>query len=152
MGIAFQPYFKLKLIDLSDATQVNSGGANNEQNLQPDSGKVYQIVGMEYTAANPVGSTAGTHQLTIRRNNGSATYDLGVIISNTGSDIKINRNGFDGTSESPTAIAQQYDIMNRFIYCDNTDYITFRYINSTDANQTGTRTLKLWVKEYNERA
>jgi hypothetical protein len=150
MGYTVDNNFKLKLIDLTNDDSVASGGGINTQNLRPNQGYIYQIIGIEGNHPDPVGSTAGTHSLAIRRDDGTNFFNIAFISANTGTDIEIQRNGFIGTAETPSNITEQYDLIYKTLFCNYTNYISFRYTNSTDVNQTGTRTLKIWVKEFKE--
>ena len=74
------------------------------------------------------------------------------LSSNTGSAIKTASNSFDATSETPSGTAQQFDIIAGKIplIASNQYKLIFNYTNNTDVNQTGTRLLKILVKEYPE--
>lgn len=139
----------MKLIDLSDNTQVNSGGGTNTQTLQPPQGLMYKVVDMYYSAIDPVGSSANNHRLYV---NWSGRSDYGPIFisANTGANIKIQYNGFDGTAEVPANIGDQYKVMREWLHCTYDLPIEFKYENNTDANQTGTRTLEIIVEVYAE--
>jgi hypothetical protein len=153
MTVTHNPFFKLKLIDLSDDTQVNSGGSTNTQTLQPAAGFIYQIVKIWVEIPDAVGSTAGTHNLWVAYDTSfQAQSAIFFMSSNTGNNIQTYANALDGDSEQPTASGQQQDIISGGIeiFCDYTNTIYFKYTNNLDANQTGTRTIKVLVKEYKE--
>jgi len=145
--------FKLKLIDLSDNTSVASSGGTNKQTLQPDPGKIYEVCKIWYVASDPAGSSAGSHKIECHYETTGDTYN-GVfrIAGNTGSGIYTRFGGFVGDSEEApsTEATQQLYIGSCNLVCSNTYPLNFTYTNSTDVNQTATRTLKILVKEYNE--
>ena len=150
---AFNPLFKLKTVDISDDTQVNAG-ANRTDNLTPPAGEIYQVVDMMIQAAAPAGDTAGTHQFEIRtmetnnaiytklfcRGNHSTTIRLGTYFVMVGD-----------SSEIPSADREQLQVMQGMLWANNDNPIKVYYQNDTDANQTGTRTMKFLVKAYKER-
>jgi hypothetical protein len=146
--------YKITVIDLSDATAVPHTTGTNNQDLQPDAGKVYEIIGMFMSIAAPIGDTSGTHQQTINRYDGTSYRTVGTIKGNHSTSLSIEQGGFVGDSlERPSDSVSQYNIIfNGYIKATNTYPIRFTYTNNTDANQTGTRTLIIWVKEYQEAA
>jgi len=150
MTVTHNPFFKLKLIDLSDDTQVNSGGGINTQTLQPAAGFCYQIVKIFVDIPDPVGSAANDHRLYVGNTTNLDNNAFFSIVSGTGTDITINEYGLGGTTEVPANIAQQQELIYFLLYCNHDNPIEFLYINNTDVNQTGTRTIKVLVKEYKE--
>jgi hypothetical protein len=110
------------------------------------------VVDIAVSLPDAVGSTAGTHKLdvylhtvtqaskklTIQGNTGTATIRIGDYFA------------LVGDSESPSLESNQQSIIRGALWCNNTNTITFRYTNNLDANQTGTRTIKVLVKEFKE--
>lgn len=142
--------FKLKLIDLSDDTQVNSGGGTNTQTLQPPNGKIYQVIDIYMHIPDPVGSSANAHTMDVSFQNCYLNENLAYISANTGTAMYISNSGFVGTSEQPSNAREQYLFAHHSLFCSYDQPINFLYTNNTDANQTGTRRLEIFVKEYNE--
>lgn len=146
--------FKLKLIDLSDSTAVASGGGTNDQDLTPDAGYIYQIVWMDINIPAPAGATANTHHIRGYVNQTIDSQNIYFIISsNFGDAITCGYAAtFTGTqTELPSGDAAQRDLITfGCMWASNNHPLRFRYTNSTDANQTGNRVLKLLVREYQE--
>lgn len=145
--------FTLKYIDLSDATQVNSGGGTDTKSLQPPVGKIWEVIGLNLNMPDAVGSTAGTHSLLINMaNDTDSKAIIASCVSNTGVTITYaGRYGFTGTTVAPTALDNLR--WNFKTHNASNEYpMLFKYINSLDAHQTGTRTIKILVKEFNEGA
>ena len=155
MGLGYNGRpFKLKLVDLSDDTQVNSGGGTDTQTLQPPTGKIYELVKLVLHIPDPVGSTANSHEIIGYYDMGHASvYREGIFrcVATTGNDIETAYNELNADSvEGPSNAREQYKIINGPLYASNTYAIKFKYDNDTDANQTGTRTILCLVKEYDE--
>lgn len=148
MGYTQRQKLSINSVDLSDNTTVNAG-ANKTETLQPNAGKIYQIIGLYVSIADPSGSTSGTHELRIKYQNNN-TYIQ--IKATTGNIISVNQNLFTGDSaEKPSGTAQQFEIMYYgILYASYDQPLDFEYYNDTDANQTGTRTIQLIVKEVKE--
>lgn len=151
MPITKNNSYKLKFIDLSDNTQVNSGGGTDSQDLTPKAGKIYQIYNIRYNADAPIGDTSGTHKLEIKYFDGTSYHVIAYLIGNHSTSISISSAGYTGDSvERPSAAADQYKTIWEVLHASNSYPIRFTYTNSTDAHQTGTRDLLIWVKEFNE--
>lgn len=150
MGYFVDNNFKLKLVDLTNDDSVASGGGTNTQTLQAEAGYVYEVIFINVYI--PKVGTANTHNLRIYYQN--ITNDSLLYCSSTfNADISIGRNGiqFAGDdSELPANAREQFNIHNKMLYASNTQPIDFLYTNSTDVNQTGTRTIEVMVKEYKE--
>jgi len=147
--------FKLKIIDLSDNTTVTASGGTNTQTLTPPDSKIYEIIGIDYSAADPAGSSSGTHALSIRVTNLFVTAEHLYVRGTTGTGIYIQpNNGLVGdSSEVPSATSDQLFYITRgALKCSATNTIAFIYTNNTDVNQTGNRQCKVMVLEYNEMA
>jgi hypothetical protein len=150
MGIFSHQHFKIKLVDLSDATSVASGGGTNTQTLQPDAGFIYQVINIELIVP-AIAAATGNHYTICRKSNGTTDDDYFRLLGTDGSTYYIDGyGGFTASTENPSAITQQWAIMHEAMWCNNDEYFTFRYTNSSDTNQTGTRTLRIRVKEYPE--
>jgi hypothetical protein len=144
--------FTIEMVDLTDDTQVNSGGGTDTQSLQPDAGYVYEVVDIYAYIPDPVGSTANSHKLAISMQNCTTAENIATIISATGNYIAISCSGFVGsTSEQPSNHREQFLIkQGGLLFASNSQPLDFKYTNSTDANQTGTRRIEVWVKKYRE--
>jgi len=145
---------KLKVIDLTQTATVNSG-ADDTQELKPSSGYIYIVRGIFCYIADPSGSTSGTHDIRVFLINGGATRHTAIVCkANTGSAIGINHHNLNGDSlELPSDVGVQNDLLTKGSLMASYDYpIDFNYNNDTDANQTGTRTLKILVEEIPERS
>lgn len=151
MSVAFNPYFKLKLIDLSTSATVASGGGSDTIALQPNSGYIYQVINCIIVV--PAVGTANTHLIEIRTGLGtSGNYDQLYAKSTFAAEINIGRYGTvtANDTELPSGDAAQQNIILGGLW-GNYDYpIDIKYTNSTDVNQTGTRTYIFLVKEYKE--
>ena len=137
---------------MSESTQVNSGGATKDVSLTPDAGYIYQIIHISIDIPDAVGSTAGTHTLACYIDTVATRQTMFFLSSNTGVDILGGYGGaFTATSETPSGAAQQLEYIDGgILFCSNSIPLVFRYTNNLDANQTGNRAIKLWVKEYKE--
>jgi len=152
LGYNINNNFKLVLENLSDNTTVAHAPTTDVQTLQPESGKVWELIKIWIYIPDPVGSSAGSHKIT-------AYYDSSYVsqsgifsmTSNTGSAILTAWMAFSCTTALPSASTLTYYITNGWhFYCSNDNPIYFAYTNSTDVDQTGNRILKILVKEYNE--
>lgn len=150
MGGYSSSKFTLKEVTLTDSTTVGHGPSTDTQLLQPDAGKIWEVISWDYYAADPAGSGAGTHKVELKQ--GVASNGVASIVATTGNAVVVNQNGFTGdSSESPAAVATQYLFMrDGFLWASNSLPITVLYTNSTDVDKTGGRTCKFIVKEYNE--
>ncbi len=142
--------YELKLITLTDDTTVAHAPTSITNTLQPDVGFIYQIIEIGYTAPDPIGSGAGTHKIVGEYN--GAYKPIFSITGTTGTAISINLSGFTGDSdETPTNIREQQILKNGgLIFASNSVPFNFTYTNSTDVDQTGTRTCIVFVKKYRE--
>lgn len=143
--------YKIEMIDLTTSTSVASSGGVEYLDLQPDIGYVYEVVFLKISIPDPVGSGSGTHRLTGGYWDGSAHWGMFYVQSNTGTAITSAESGFVGTSEQPATAADQFNIISgQIIVASNSEPFRFRYLNSTDVNQTGSKTIKVWVKIFRE--
>lgn len=142
---------KIKIVNLTNSTQVNASATNN-QDLQPDSGSIYKIRNLLYNAPDPAGSTAGTHSITAYFYDGTSYRAVFESIANTGTGINIKNTGLRSSTNNPSDGAAQAILLTSGIFCSNSYPIRFTYSNDTDANQTGTRTLVLLIEELAERS
>lgn len=151
MGYSLNTYGKIKVIDLSDNTQVNAT-ATNDQILTPNAGYLYRIRNIFYNAPDPSGSSSGTHQLDISQYDGAAYKDFLQTKANTGTTCTIQYTSLRSSTNLPTDAAAQAKIITDGIIASNSYPVRFRYTNSTDVNQTGTRYLYVFVEETAERS
>lgn len=145
--------YTIEYVDLSDDTQVNSGGAVNLQELKPPDGFVYDVIDIRCSILDPNGggaSTSGTHSLDIRFPGNVSK--MARIIGNFGTDIKIDYSGFTGDTEAPSVAGDQYRMIHQWLYASHSQPLEFNYTNSTDKHQTATRVLQIWVKKRPEGA
>ena len=153
MGIAFEPFFKVKIISLTDDTQVNSGGGTDTKYLKPDLGYIYEMVLVNIDIEDAAGSTAGTHQIKIIYEASQTEFTIDNLIAfyrgTTGQDITTAYTRPDGPDyEKPSTYIDSTLYEKR--YATNTNPLSFQYTNSLDAHQTGTRIIEIMVKEYKE--
>lgn len=151
MGMGTENRCRLELISLTTADAVAAAGEDIIQ-LKPDVGFLYEVIGLMARIPDPVGSGAGDHQLEIFRNGREHANDEYITItSNTGVDIVIRDSvGFQGTTEAPSATAQQYDMMHSVMWASNANPLDFKYDNDTDVEQSGTRNIMVYVKKWRE--
>jgi len=150
--ITFEPYFKLKKVDLSTTSAVASGGGTDTIQLQPSTGYIYNIVAMDVYVPAPAGATANTHVMNVMWGNGSSTrLNYFQNSCNFGTAMYIGIYGLMiGDTEQPSGDGNQMDVVYGRMWANNTNPINFEYTNNTDANQTGTREYIFLVKEYKE--
>jgi hypothetical protein len=145
--------FKLKVVDLSDDTNVAASGTNS-QTLQPAAGKIYQIVDIAYHAPDPAGSAAGTHEVRLYRSAITVSQDMILrVAGTTGTAIQVGycQNFAGDSSEDPSNAREQFLlIQGGLIWCSNSIPIVVYYKNDTDVAQAGTRTCKITVLEFDE--
>jgi len=153
MGFSQNTQGKLKIIDLSNAISVAHTNGTNTQTLKPSAGNIYIIRSLYYYAADPVGSSAGTHQVEFILTDGSLTIYTNKIKATTGNDISLDpKNGFIGDSlEVPVAATDQLRQIHGYLWCSNSIYYEILYTNNTDVAQAGTRTCRILVEEIPER-
>lgn len=108
-----------------------------------------------YITIPSIGGSAGNHIINGYLTNGSTDTEIfrveGTGVSIIGIDSKY---GFSGNaSELPSAIAQQYEIVYpKNLFVSNDYYIKIVYTNNTDTDQTGSRVIYVWCKEFAEGA
>lgn len=146
MGYTHNPYFKLIQIDLTTTDTVASGGTESILDLDTPAGFIDKIVDVRVNIPDPVGSTAGSHNLKIYHD-GIAGADpnnyLISIASNTGTDIAIKNLQLVGNTELPSNARDQFFLLalQDLFWSSNSYPVRFRYYNNTDANQTGSRVI-----------
>jgi len=144
--------FKIVALDLSDDTQVNSGGGTHVTYIKPDVGYIYEVINIEYRAVDPDGggaSTSGTHQVEFQVPD--QLFWLIKVVADFGNNTSIFGSGFNGNnSETPAAVADQYEAMHKWLSASNSCPITVTYTNNTDKHQTGTRDFHVLVKKRRE--
>jgi len=141
--------YKLKLIDVSDNTMVPSGGGTVNNDVQPPEGEIYQIINAWLDIPDPAGSAASNHVIygQVGADNSQRWFSFN---SNTGLDITTYYNQAQASSENPSVSGDQQSLFSSQICISHTHFLRLRYLNNTDVNQTGTRTMKLLVKVYRE--
>ena len=148
MGNEREDRYKLEIIDISDDTQVNAAADITNQ-LKPPVGFIYEIVQVYISIPDPVGSAAGTHTLACTSFGMGGPAFTGT--ATTGNVIRYRWWALAAdSSEAPSGATQQADILMSNIYASNSIPLDLKYTNSTDVNQTGTRTMEFLVKKYRE--
>jgi len=148
-------FIGIKKIDLSDDTTVTSGGGTNTQTLQPPQGLIYKICRLMIYIPDPAGSAANDHILSAEWDN-SITLQAQALFylkASFGNPILTSYGSFQANStEAPGAATQQDNMITGISHNYATyDYpITFDYTNNTDVNQTGTRSLIIYVEVYKD--
>ena len=151
MGITYSPYFKVKLLNLTNSTTVASGGGTNTQTLRPSAGfvrSVFDVYGL-YPA---IGGASGDHKLEFILTDGTNTDEIIEISGTDGALFYFGgKPGLVGDGEQPSGINQQMMwLTQERIIVSNDYYLEFLYTNNSDTNQTGQRKLYVWVKEFPE--
>lgn len=151
MSVFHSPDFKVKLLDLDDATSVASSGTNS-QLVRPDDGKIYRIVNVGYYGAAPGGAGSGTHQIQIQHYDGTDVVGVSTCKGPFNEAIKMSiGEGFTGTTlEQPSTLPEQIRILTEILYASHTNYIRFLYTNNTNVANANNRELKIIVLEFNE--
>ena len=148
-------FLGLKHINFTDDTQVNTS-ASSESLLQPPKGQIYKIVNMEFFSADPVGSTSGSQKMQIKFDDDNITaLDDEILIAigtgNTGTDLSMTYNEWGASSSIPGSDNEEKIFWGtRQLICSNSLPLSFWYINTTDANKTGTKYLNLIVEVYKD--
>lgn len=143
--------YNFAFIDLTTSTTVASGGGVEYMDLKPDIGFTYEVIFFKVQIPDPSGSGSGTHRLSGGYWDGSAFRGMFYIQSNTGTAIETAESGFVGTAEQPATPTDQFQIISKqLISASNSNPFRFRYINSTDVNQTGDKLVQVWVKKFRE--
>jgi len=149
MGISQCEFIGLENLTLTESDTVNAS-ASKAVNIQPPVGIVYQIIMMRAHAADPAGSSAGTHKFRGYYKTAGSNGTCFLCSSNTGGAVAINLTSWVGTaSKQPADLTDQIALIgNGMLWSDHTEYFVIRYENDTDVNQTGPRTLEVVVKKY----
>ncbi len=148
MPISKEDRFKLELIDLTDDTLVAHAPTNFTNALQPPSGCIYKIVGLKIDIPIPVGGSAGTHSLTVVHEL-TDTFQHMYVSSAFDTTIYFQMSeGLGGTTKKPV-YPNVLHVLNT-LYANHDNPINFVYTNASDADQTGTRIIKVLVKKYRE--
>jgi len=133
-------------VNADQSGNVADSGGTETYALTAPLGFMYIVRGLYYKAVDPVGSTAGTHEIEIRNTNGYVSHAF--VKANTGSDAAIIRNIFYGdASEVPSGAAEQFKICNESMRADAVNTLDFIYSNDTDATQTANRILRILVEK-----
>jgi len=146
---SINPNFKIKLVNLTNDTQVNAGN-DNTQTLRPLAGKIYKIIYFYYYAPDPVGSAAGTHDIRIQYDLTGTKRNVALCKATTGNIVAIGTNSSwtGDSSEVPSTATEQHTMLYHDLWASYDFPLYFLYENDTDVNQTGTRVLEILVKEY----
>ena len=129
----------------SSTTNVAAGNSYT-YDIQPPEGQFYQLVSLDCHAADPAGSSAGTHDFTAAYEH--QYYKLFRSKSTTGNQCVISpMDGFIGdSSENPTDYTDQLNkISGGSLYASYDEILSITYNNDTDVSQTGTITIKAFV-------
>lgn len=151
MGLSGTSKPKLKVIDLTSSSTVAHGATGNYL-VQPDEGHIWKFKQIMMFIPDPVGSTAGTHSITLAPNlvadktsNGQNYFFY--ISSDTGTAIIMGCNEKTmGTSARPSATTDQHlQILSLIVNHEHP--LVFKYRNNTDTDQTSDIEIILWVEE-----
>lgn len=144
--------YTIKVIDLTDDTNVPTPNGENIQTLQPDVGFIYEIMAIHYNANAPAGDTSGTHEIQLAIWDGVTNINLCLCKSNHSDEVNIKGTYMVGTSlEIPSATGDQLLLITlNGMKASNAYPIRFIYGNDTDAAQAGTRTCLVTCKKVRE--
>ena len=139
--------------DLTTTATVAHGPTTENTLFTPEVGKIYRIVHIAAYVPDPAGSSSGTHQLlTYLTNTTSDEHLIFYVLANTGVHIYYGRyHDGGGTTILPAGICEFQDLMHGNVWISSNYPLKFAYTNSTDVDQTGTRRLKVYYLEYEER-
>jgi len=146
------PNFRLHYVDLSDDTTVSSGGGTDTQTLRPNEGEIY-VVYNTYANIPAIGGASGDHDLEAFWKSSSGQLRAFKLDGTDGAVMYIlgYGGGFAASTEQPSDSDDQMELMMRGgIVLSYDHYMNFVYTNDSDTNQSGTRTLKIWVKVFSE--
>lgn len=148
MGISQLEFLGIRYEDLSSSTQVNSGGGVASDYVTVNAGECVKIKGV-YLSIPAIGGASGNHTLTLRY--GDTSILLGELIGTDGSAITITKSQFYADTENPSTESIQAEILQGGMWMgDATRKPLFRYVNNSDTNQTGTRTMKVLMEVYKQ--
>lgn len=152
MGASTSNGYQLVTIDLTDATQVNSGGGSDAKTVTPPVGFIYILKGLIMSIPAPVGDTSGTHQMSMLQTLVTDNRFAFIKGNHSTSITCLSDYGFVGDSaEAPGNIAQQLLLLQGGqIKANNDTPLTFTYKNDTDAHQTGSRVLEILFEKHPE--
>lgn len=151
MSFAPSPNFKLDVVNLTDDTTVTHAPTSIENILTPPVGKVYIIRNIFYNAPAPVGDSAGTHELELLQTYVTTGRRILKTKGNHSTTLNINVDIVGDVEEIPGVVREQnLLIKNGQIFASNSYPLVFKYTNSTDADQTGSRALEVLVEVHNE--
>lgn len=135
-----------QIIHTQTGNVAGAGGAEDAVLVAP-SGHIYVIKNLYASIAAPIGATSGTHTFALRYDTTPASSIIGCTTDDAKS-ISIDTGitgGVDSQSPSDNALFQKQIYSNLVI--DETLGVNFRYVNSTDAAQTGDRVYVLVVEK-----
>lgn len=120
----------------------------DDMEIIPPAGKLWRIVNMYLFTPKPAGATGGSHNFSFRPGNPAGS--LVVMLGESSYDRSIewnysHWNNANLTKKPTTDIASQNALMNILITLEKP--LVVRYVNTTDANQTGVRQIELSVME-----
>lgn len=137
----------IEAVDLSTTDSVASGGGSSGLEIDVPEGYVYQLLAMYISIPDPVGSTSGSHNVTLQC--GTLLTPKMKGLSDSGTNIRFTNGAFDQiTTKTPNDDGILNDILFGSVYGDPVEKMRFLYVNSTDANQTGNRQIKCVFKKY----
>ena len=137
MGLDRTATGKIKFIDLTDATQVNGGGASDIQELTPPAGFIYRVLSLRWIVPGIAGATGSSYISIYHEHCGAiGEHIAGETITDAAAAYL-----------TPAEVATVVHMM----VCSQSEPLYLQYQNSSDTNQTGTRTLHVIVRETPER-
>ena len=143
------PRPKLKRLNYDQTDTVASGGNYDHVTVQPDAGKIWYVRNITLMVQPPTGASSGYHYFLLRDSTWiirwiivNSTYSTGITVRYLTPEIA------DATvlPEDKSAFAQAI----RSIVITNDKPLYVSYYNNTNANQTGTRTIRFMVIEMDE--
>lgn len=146
-GPSFLGFIRLDLS--TDATVAAGTWESNE--IKPPAGYIYKLNKIMLFAPDPDGSTTGTHKYLL----GETTSQIRAFFlweSNTGSLIRTWSGAIECDTPTPADETAQYNIMNGVseMYATESYPLYLNYGNSTDANQSESRTMIIYCSVFKE--
>jgi len=127
---------------------VAASGGSEEIQVTVNEGEYVVIRGM-FVSIPAIGGASGNHVLTLRVGETTSYILLAELSGTDGAAITISKSEFAADSESPSTAAMQQAIITGGHFMGNSDYPpTFKYVNNSDVNQTGTRNIRVFIEVY----
>jgi len=139
--LSVQESEKVTTISADQTATVTSSSISTTNVLAP-SGTIISVIGIRFQVSAPSGATSGNHQVQIQGPNGTVRFIFAR--ANFGDQILID-DGIVKLASSTVAPASEAVQSNNIssLTADDSQPITFRYANGTDADQTNTRQIDI---------